>query len=174
MSASPRIDRVLDPAFVEDLDSLESADLRRRLQEARAEEDRLSYRRRVLHAQMDIARAELERRSASAGDVTAEETVERLKYVLGRGEGGSRGARPRVSSPLDDEPAFEDLLARLPDMSADQVTAAVDRLIADEQPVSEQRRSLFAVIDALEHELVGRYQSGSVSPADVLGQPPER
>ena len=61
-----RIDRVLDPRFVADVDRLELDELRRRRGEAEAEEEGISYLRRVLQGRIDILRAELLRRNNGA------------------------------------------------------------------------------------------------------------
>src|SRR6266542_4007899 len=61
-----RIDRVLDPRFVADVDRLELDELRRRRGEAEAEEEGISYLRRMLQGRIDILRAELLRRTNGA------------------------------------------------------------------------------------------------------------
>ncbi len=53
-----RLDHVLDPAFAEDLTSLEEADLRSRRDDAQQEEADLSYVRRLLQGRLDLLEAE--------------------------------------------------------------------------------------------------------------------
>jgi hypothetical protein len=61
-------------------------DLRRLLDELSAEEDELSYRRRVLHGRIDILRAELVRRladdHADRSDVISGSDLDRLIEIL--------------------------------------------------------------------------------------------
>lgn len=68
------------------LEEKSNAELRQLLDELYAEEQRVSYRRRVLHGKIDILRAELVRRlksSREAGeDVISGSDVERLIDIL--------------------------------------------------------------------------------------------
>src|ERR1700743_2053683 len=64
-----RIDRVLDPAFTEGIAERPLADVRLLRDEAAQEETDLSYLRRLLHARIDIVKAEQQRRAS--GDDTA-------------------------------------------------------------------------------------------------------
>lgn len=69
-----------------DLESKSNEQLRELLDELYAEEQRVSYRRRVLHGKIDILRAELVRRlkseRESGGDVISGSDVERLIDIL--------------------------------------------------------------------------------------------
>jgi len=69
-----------------DLGSRSNEDLRSLLDDLYAEEQRVSYRRRVLHGKIDILRAELVRRLKSereaGGDVIGAHDVERLIDIL--------------------------------------------------------------------------------------------
>ena len=72
-----RIDKVLDPEFVEGLRQISLDELRGRRKEAEQEETDLSYMRRLLQGRLDILRAELARREddravgSEGDDVTA-------------------------------------------------------------------------------------------------------
>jgi hypothetical protein len=72
-----------------------NADLRRLLDELSAEENELSYRRRVLHGRIDILRAELVRRltedHAGHRDVISGSDIDKLIEILAA---DLRGARP--------------------------------------------------------------------------------
>jgi len=57
-----RIDRVLSPAFVENLPDLSLAEVKQRRDEALAEREYLSLLRRLVHGRLDILRAEAARR----------------------------------------------------------------------------------------------------------------
>lgn len=76
---------VADEALL-DLESKSNEELRGLLDELYAEEQRVSYRRRVLHGKIDILRAELVRRMKSeresGDDVIRGSDVERLIDIL--------------------------------------------------------------------------------------------
>lgn len=153
----------------DELATVDTPELRRRLAEHREEEDRVSYERRVLQGKVDILRDELERR----GEGSDSELMTRLTEILSQGPGGSRGARARLPSTLAETGVVDagevDALARLPDLGDEDVRGLVERFVAEERRLSERRRDMFAVIDALEAELVRRYKDGSASPPPVGG-----
>lgn len=76
-------------------------DLRRLLEELSAEEDELSYRRRVLHGRIDILRAELVSRLADdhAGnrDVISGTDIDRLIQILAGDLRAPKPAPPAAS-----------------------------------------------------------------------------
>lgn len=96
------IDHTDDEALL-NLQDKSNDDLRRLLDDLSAEEDELSYRRRVLHGRIDILRAELVRRLADehAGnhDVISGTDIDRLIQILA---GDLRAPRPQA--PHDAEP----------------------------------------------------------------------
>jgi hypothetical protein len=71
----------------EDLTALSGPELSGRLEELVREERRVSRRRRALHAEIDVIRAELVRRGAA--DASAEELALALASTLSRGTGVS-------------------------------------------------------------------------------------
>lgn len=91
-----------------DLESKSNEDLRALLDELYAEEQKVSYRRRVLHGKIDILRAELVRRlktQRDAGaDVISGSDVERLIDILSN---DLRGVS-RFDVATDDDDEFED------------------------------------------------------------------
>lgn len=98
-------DRTDDEALL-NLQDKSNDDLRRLLDELSAEEDELSYRRRVLHGRIDILRAELVRRLADdhAGnrDVISGSDIDRLIQILA---GDLRAPRPSAPHrPGEDAP----------------------------------------------------------------------
>ncbi|HYU58177.1 MAG TPA: aerial mycelium formation protein, partial [Actinomycetota bacterium] len=97
-----RIDRVMDPMFLDGLGDARIEELRRRRDECRAEIEYLSYLRRLLQGRLDILRAERgQRESGAAGSL-----VDRLPEILsGGGATGSRGAFVHVVLP-DEEMAL--------------------------------------------------------------------
>ncbi len=89
-----------------DIGSKSNVELRALLDELYAEEQRVSYRRRVLHGKIDILRAELVSRlkaDREAGeDVISGRDVEKLIDILANDLRGA--SRFDVTIPIDDEP----------------------------------------------------------------------
>lgn len=87
------------------LESKTNDELRELLNELHAEEQKISYRRRVLHGRMDILRAELVRRlktQREAGeDVISGSDVERLIDILASDIRGLSGI-PVSEGPVDE------------------------------------------------------------------------
>lgn len=93
-----------------DLETKSNEDLRHILDGLQQEEDRISYRRRVLHGKIDILRAELVRRlkaqRAAGDDVISGHDVDRLVEILA--SDFRAGARFDVTVALDGEDDEED------------------------------------------------------------------
>lgn len=177
-----RIERILGPEYLQGLGELDSGELRRRRAECREEEELASFCRRLLHGKLDVLRNELEERR-HRGEVTEREDIgEWLAPILGRGPGGSRGGRSRLPSAglqaagreRIERIVSETHLARLPELGTEELASIVERLVDEERRISEERRSLHAVIDTLDAELMRRYREGAASPTDVLGPRDER
>jgi len=168
-----RIDEILDRAFLEALDGLGPDELRARLRDARSEEDALSYIRRNLHGRLDLLRAEL---SARKGERGTNRGVDALAAVLTDRVGAPRGTRAGLglraaavaSRRRAEEVLSDDHLARLPDMSDQQIAEVAERVEELEGRLSQQRRRVHEVIDTLESELAGRYKSGLEPSLDRL------
>lgn len=160
-----RIDRVLDPDFIQGLEALEMEELRRRRDLCRAEREYLSLVRRLLQGRRDILQAELEARRT--GDRTGS-IVDQLAATLADAEvGPSRGEAPVVTIPEEEltlaRRRIERLLsdARLSDldgMSDEELETAVSRIDEEERAISEARGRVFGVHDALQEELKGRWR----------------
>ena len=167
-----RLDRILTEGYLEDLGSHSTQDIRIMRTEATEEEALLSYERRLLHGRMAILRAELKRRE------TGEESsiVDMLPAILADEHGASRGAFPSTEPNLDfmhpqrrvSKLVSDDTLANLPALGDDEVHAAIANLEEAEREVSTLRSDLFKVLDALNHEIARRYQTGEADPTDVL------
>ena len=164
-----RIDRVLEPEFVGALDRASVDELRAKLQEVREEEDALSYVRRLLHGRLDMLRAELDMRIGGRG---TRRSLEALGHALGGETLSARGSRPRfrartaevVGRRGAERVLDEDHLTRLPDLTTEELTDAVEYVAGEERRLSVDRRRLFAVIESLESELAGRYKAGLRPP----------
>lgn len=136
-----------------------------------ADEDAVSYVRRLAQARLDMIDDELGRRERD--DPGSSE--DRLTTILGThltGGGPARPPRPAVDAsdhPLAIE--LEQLWGRgggtdLASLETAGLVALRDSLHAFEQDRSRERRALFGRIDALSAELVRRYRDGE---ADVDG-----
>lgn len=143
-----------------DLEALSLGELRRRRDAVRAEEEQLSYRRRLLHAQIDLVGA-----LSSLGEGQDLQSI--LAAVLADGPGGGAGEVRAVSVDAD-----HDDLGLLPDdvteLSDEERDALLGRLRDEEEAVSERRRELLAELDALQDELVGRYRRDGVDARQLL------
>jgi len=93
-----------------DLGSRSDEELRALLDELYGEEQRISYRRRVLHGKIDILRTELVRRlkagRESGGQVISGRDIDKLIDILATDLRGA--SRFDVTVPLDDENDLDD------------------------------------------------------------------
>jgi hypothetical protein len=160
-----RIDRVLDPSFVDGLDTAGLDDLRQRRDEALAEREYLSLLRRLLQGRAEILRAEVHDRAGGERSPL----VERLSEILADDEpaGTSRGEALTVAVPED-----ELLLARrrveklagdagISDpttLDDEELAAAIGALAAEERGTSDTRRAVMDALDAVQDELKRRYK----------------
>jgi hypothetical protein len=171
MASDPRrrIDQVLDPSYVQGLDDIPVPELRTKLRHAHEEEDDLSYVRRLLHGRLDILKAELEARRSGRGTARAIEILqEALADVGGSGRGARSGVVARAASSGGRRRAerilSEDHLARLPDLDTGEIEETIRRVGTEEKELSDERRHLHSVIEALESELAQRYKAGLAPP----------
>jgi hypothetical protein len=169
-----RIDRVLQPEFVSDLQEVDLPELRERRDTTEDVESQVSFYRRLLHGRMDLLDFELTRRAG-----TEERTLlEALPEILAKGM--ILGNEPtlryiEVMPPLPestgkrliDKIMDDGVLARLPDLTAEEISEALEELRDFERQLSLQRKQLFLVIDQIQEEIVGRYRSqhGTHTPA---------
>ena len=172
-----RIDQVLDPEFVADIEAIDLDDLRQRRSTCDDLDSELSSYRRLLHARMDLLAFELRRRSG-------EETrtlIEALPDILSDGaeEGPSHFAVPKTL-PVDppdvpmegrrpiDRVLGDDFLTHLPDIEDSELESIQLMLSDTERKVSEQRRSVYEVLEILTGEIARRYRDGIVSVSELL------
>jgi hypothetical protein len=167
-----RIDRVLDPDFLDGLRDLAIKELRRRRAEADQEGVDLSYARRLLQGRIDILRAEEQRRrgvgplAAQGGDVAIVEALKRILCDSPQPDPGPAARRHVAATPTrvgehrrEAERAVADVGGSdLAALSDGDLTAALSRLAEIESRVSRSRRSVHAVVDTLTDEVARRYQ----------------
>lgn len=154
-----RSDRILDPSYLDGIGGLDDDRVRAMREECEEEESVLSYERRLLHARLDILRAELERRATGG---SAKSLIDRLPEILTGGETPThRGSFPKLDAPPVFEPprrrieklVTDDTLLRLPELPEAEVRAILATLEGIEGEVSESRRSIMNVLDRLTEEL---------------------
>ena len=168
-----RIDKVLDPDYVNGLREISLDDLRERRREAEQEETDLSYMRRLLQGRLDILRAELARRDGTGSDL-----VDALPQILAdEPSGGPRGMGRHIAAEPSRADAHrrhvEQLVADVdlsnPDAHDDaSLRRVLETLEAEEAKVSESRRAVQKVMDALTAEVTRRYREGDANPSDLL------
>ncbi len=161
-----RLDIVLEPGFLENLDELELDELRRRRHTTDEVESQISYYRRLLHGRMDLLNFEIRRRRGEE-----ERTLlEALPEILASGMilGSEPTLRHLDTMPplptktgrrLIDKIMDDGILTQLPDLTDEEVSEALDKLRDFETEMSNQRRQLHVVIDTLQDEIVSRYRS---------------
>jgi hypothetical protein len=173
-----RIAAVLEPAYVEELDTLPMEELRSRRAECQELEEVLSYVRRVVQARLDIVLAELEHRE-SGTEAGLADLVARLPEILGerRGAPSTRLASYRDPAATSaellarvDAVVGDDALARLADLDQ-RVQWLAGALAELERSFSDGRRNLHQHLDALQAEIVRRYKTGEVTVEEVLRAP---
>jgi hypothetical protein len=168
-----RIDHVLGPDFVTDLESVDLDDVRARRREAEQEEADLSYVRRMLQGRMDILRAELSRRSGR-GDEKIVDHLSRILSDTGRADHGLGRFLTVEPSRVDEHRrAVEQVIADVgvSDVSGrsdDDLRHALERLEEFEHSVSEARQKVQKVMDALTTEITRRYRTGAANVDDLL------
>lgn len=176
-----RVDRVCDPAFVEGLPSLSIGELRRRREDARAEEADLTFIRRMLQGRLDLVLAEQEARAhgrstptASAqmiSDLLAESSASRTASAASprhlvtdppsESHPGRRNTDQAVLAAVSSEVAMQD---------DDALGTVAEALRKHEQDVSQTRHVVHQVLDTLTAELARRYRTGHAHAEQPVGK----
>jgi hypothetical protein len=168
------VDALLDPAFLENALAQPMTEVRRLRRVAEQEEVNLSYTRRLLQGRLDIVRRELQRRAEHDG----RSLVDLLPEILaekGRGPAHGLGRHQTVQPAAPEE--YESWVNSLtPGVDLSAITALTDaklekaaRALADaESGLSERRRGVQQVMDALAAELGRRYRDGEADVAALL------
>jgi hypothetical protein len=168
------VDALLDPAFLEGAVQSSMSDVRRLRRQAEQEEVNLSYTRRLLQGRLDIVRRELQRRAEHDG----RSLVDLLPEILsekGRGPAHGLGRHQTVQPANPDEyeswvnsltPGVD--LSAITDLADAKLEKAAKALAAAESGLSERRRGVQQVMDALAGELGRRYRDGEADVAALL------
>jgi hypothetical protein len=169
-----RIDRVLDPSYVEGRAVLALSEVRARRDDAAQEETDLSYLRRLLHARIDIVRAEQQRRrEAGSAPVVAELARILAPNTVGTATGSGRFQILEPSQAEAHRRAVEALVADVDlsdvgSLSGEQLAAALHTYRTEEASVSQRRREVQRVMDTFNAEIGARYANGTASVDDLL------
>lgn len=155
-----------------DPSALSLAELRAMRAALQADDDAISYVRRLVQARLDLVLAEQNRRiSGDQRDVS-----EDLPAILGRHLTGGPARPPRPTEDASEHPLAIELDELCASLGANHVTELDDAqlqhlsssLEAFEQARSHERRDLFGRLDALSAELVRRYRDGEASVDGLL------
>lgn len=171
-----RIDRVLAPGYVAGLGGLGLAEVRARRDDAAQEETDLSYLRRLLHARIDIVRAEQRRRhEGGSAPVVAELARILAAKALGPATGSGRFQTMEPSRAEAHRHSIEALVADVDlsdvgSLSSEQLDAALQAYSTEEASVSQRRREVQHVMDSFNAEIGARYASGAASVDDLLAE----
>lgn len=160
-----RIDRVLGPQFLSDLDKLPAAEIRFRRREAMQEETDLSYTRRLLQGRIDLLIGEQSRR---AGEPTKPPVQQRSDNPL--------HARHLAFEPTrvgERQRSEEIVIETSGTLNVEQLADAelerwLDTLRSEERSISELRRRVQQTADTLTQEMTRRIRSGELDPLAAL------
>ncbi|MGH3886498.1 MAG: aerial mycelium formation protein [Pseudonocardiaceae bacterium] len=171
-----RIDRVLDPGYVGGLGQLDLAEVRARRNDAAQEETDLSYLRRLLHARIDIVRAEQRRRREGRRVPVVTELARILAAnTLSPATGSGRFQTVEPSQAQAHRRKVEALVADVDlsdvgSLSSEQLDAALQAYRTEEASVSQRRREVQHVMDSFNAEIGARYANGATSVDDLLAE----
>ena len=169
-----RIDRVLAAAFAEGMAALPLPEVRSRRDEAAQEETDLSYLRRLLHARIDIVRAEQRRRSEGGSSSLVAElggilSANAVGPAIGSGRHQSMRPSRAEAHRRHVEALISDVdLSDVGSLSADQLDDTLVAYRAEEESISHRRREVQQVMDAFNAEIGSRYARGAASVDDLL------
>jgi RsiG-like len=172
------LDQILAPDFLEGISDRSLEEIREMRARCNEVETEVSYERRLCQARVDILKAELDRREGKGdGDL-----ITRLPHVLvGEAEQPSErlpipNRAPHLSIPRSadvvrrraDDVLADHNLSNLPQLSRQEIEEMLRKLAEREQMLSDGRRRVHEVVDAVQSELVRRYKSGQADPTSAL------
>ncbi len=165
-SSHPRRGSVTSTVPSEELASLDLPQLRDYRHRLEAEEDKVSYWRRLAHARIDV----LEAQSSSTSTLGVADLVR----VLGdTASGQTRRALVSVkpAEPLPDLPELTEMWSsHVEPGDADQAADAVRRLRTAEQQLTDYRHALHERIDEATGELILRYRANPRAALALIPQ----
>lgn len=138
------------------------ADLKGLIGDLAAEEQEISYSRRILHGKIDLLRAELVNRLRARHDAGAEAItdadVSKLTDLIAAAgsEPAAGGTLAEADAASSRTPASDDGFPDLGALSDPELKELIRKLTDEERQISYQRRILHGKIDILRAELVNR------------------
>jgi hypothetical protein len=171
-----RIERVLDPGYVAGLTELALDEVRARRDDAAQEETDLSYLRRLLHARIDIVRAEQQRRrEGGSAPVVAELARILAANAVAPATGSGRfqtlePSRAEVHHRTVEALVADADLSDVASLSGERLDDALADYRTEETTVSQCRRAVQHVVDTFNAEIGSRYASGAASVDDLLAE----
>jgi hypothetical protein len=156
-----------------DLSHLDLPGIRAARAALQAQEDAVSFVRRMAQGRLDIARDEQRRR---AENLPTSHTATDLAGVFGQEHGGGSARPPRETNISTDHPLVIELeqlcdrvgFGSIRTLDETALVGVIDELSAFENARSGERRALFDQIDALTAELVQRYKQDSADVDSLL------
>ena len=156
-----------------DLSHLDLAGIRAARAALQAQEDAVSFVRRLAQGRLDIARDEQRRR---AENLPTSQTATDLAGVFGQEHGGGSARPPRETNISTDHPLVIELeqlcdrvgFGSIRTLDETALRAVIDELSVFENARSGERRALFDQIDALTAELVQRYKQDGADVDSLL------
>ena len=147
-----------------DLAALDIESLRGYRRTLEAEEDRVSYWRRLVHARIDVLTAE----SQSDAPLTVADLV-RVLGDTGSGQGRTALLRIRAAEPLPELPEVAEIWSDEVDPhDADAVADALDRLRGAERQLTAYRRALHERIGAATEQLIEHYRDNPSAALSLI------
>lgn len=148
-------------------DPLTLSEIRAQRNALQAEEDAISFVRRLAQGRLDLAQDE-ERRRASGVIAPVESLADRLADVFGQQHGGGSARPPRDTNISPDHPLVQELDAVCEHYQFESMENLDDRSLSEllnalgmfEKTCSQLRHELFDKIDILTAELVQRVREG--------------
>ncbi len=172
----PSPEALLSEAALEQLDTLDTEDLRRIRSECEAAEEGISYARRLLQGRLDILRAALDQSDhPEAGELLAALPVIMADQGHVSDPAQARSLRVRVPADAEryaaviDAVIAEDEVPEGDESDLSDLERVVEVLTRVEHELSARRRALFTRIDGLRAELLARYKDGRADVRELLG-----
>jgi hypothetical protein len=175
-----RIDRVLAPDYLHNLERRDLAEVRGLRDEAAQEETDLSYLRRMLHVRIDLVLAEQRRRCEGGSRTVVEQLVNILSdNAVGPATGHGRYQTTEPSRAEAHRRHVEALvsdadLSDVTSLSPEKLDAALRAYTTEENSVSGRRKQVQAVVDRLNAEIARRYREGAASVDELLAAERDR
>jgi hypothetical protein len=146
------------------LAGLDLPQLRTYRSELEAEEDRVSYWRRLVHARIDVLEAE-----SDTGNPLSIEDLVRVLGDTGSGQGRNALVRFRAEDPLPELPVLAEMwVTEVDPHDPAQVADALSRLRTAEEQLTTYRRALHDRIDEATRELILRYRENPLAALAVI------